>query len=167
MDVTTGRYRADEDVAVEVGELIARQEIVDALYRFAHGRDLRDRDLLISAFTPDAEFDFRPAAERCGLPGIPLMTGAEMIAGVVLDPRVPLDTTHTVNNCRISLAGARATLTALVEAQHLPAGDHSRHALLKNFYTAELLRKGRRWYLHRVRIENIWFTGDPRVIIGG
>jgi hypothetical protein len=148
-------------------ELIARLEIVDALHRFAYGRDLRDRELLTSAFTVDAEFDFRPAAERCGLSGIPLMTGPEMIAGIVLDPRVPLDTTHTVSNCRIELGDGRATLTALVEAQHLPAGDHSRHALLKNVYTVELVPSGRQWLIRRVWIDNVWFTGDPQVIVGG
>jgi hypothetical protein len=150
-----------------VGELLARQETVDALHRFALGRDLRDRALLISAFTPDAEFDFRPAAGRCGLEGIPLMTGAAMIADIVLDPAVPLDTTHAVSNCRVTLDGATASLTALVEAQHLPAGDHSRHALLKNLYTVGLVPDGSRWLMHRVRVDNIWFTGDPRVIVGG
>ncbi|MEV6601734.1 nuclear transport factor 2 family protein [Actinoplanes sp. NPDC051346] len=150
-----------------VAELIARQEIVDALHRFALGRDIRDREMLMSAFTPTAEFDFRPAAERCGLTGMPLMTGPEMIADIVLDPRVALDTTHSVSNCLVTLGGDGASLTALVEAQHLPTGNHSRHALLKNLYTVELLPQGRRWLMHRVRIENIWFTGDPRVIVGG
>ncbi|MDQ3403972.1 MAG: nuclear transport factor 2 family protein [Actinomycetota bacterium] len=146
-------------------ELADRQEVIDALLRFALGRDLRDRDLLLSAFTEDATFDFRPAAKKCGLE-IPLIEPREMIAAVVLDPNVPLDTTHTVSNARVTFDGDTASLTALVEAQHLPAADHSRHAMLKNIYAVDLVRDGRRWVIRQMTVDNIWFTGDPNVIIG-
>jgi hypothetical protein len=44
--------------------------------------------------------------------------------------------------------------------------DHSRHALLKNLYAVDLVRDGERWVMLRVHIDNVWFTGDPTVIIG-
>jgi SnoaL-like protein len=161
--VTTDHALRSTGVESVLREIADRHEIVDALHRFAFGRDLGDHDLFRSAFTPDAEFDFRPAATKCGLE-VPLMTGIDMIAGIVLDPR--LHTTHTVGNCRVELDVDTARLTALVEAQHLPADDHSRHALLKNVYAVELVRDGERWLMSKVHIDNIWFTGDPQVIVG-
>lgn len=61
-----------------------------------------------------------------------------------------IDTTHVVTNPRVSIDGDSATLTALVEAQHLSSDDHSRHALL----------------MRRVVVDCAWFTGDPQVIVG-
>ena len=40
--------------------------VADTLYRFAAGMDLRDRKLLLSAFTEDAISDFRPAGAKAG-----------------------------------------------------------------------------------------------------
>ena len=147
-------------------ELRDRREIIDALYRFGLGQDLRDRDLFASAFSADAQLDFRPAAEKCGLP-IPLMEGRDAIVDTILDPATRIDTTHVVTNCRVRVDGDAARLTAIVEAQHLPKDDHSRHALLKNLYAVDLVRDGARWVMRHVHIDNVWHTGDPRVIAGG
>ena len=52
-----------------------------------------------------------------------------------------LQTTHTATNVRVTdFTGTHARATALVEAQHLPAGDASRHLLLKNIYHLDLAR---------------------------
>ncbi|MFI9778618.1 nuclear transport factor 2 family protein [Streptomyces sp. NPDC051956] len=159
-------YALDATLTAQtVHELAHRQEIIDALYRFAIGRDLKDEDLFASAFTDDAEFDFRPVGERIGLE-FPLMHGRDKIAAIVLDPEVRLDTSHTVTNCRVRILEDTAQLTALVEAQHLPSADHSRHLLLKNVYDVDLVRERQRWLMSRVRIENLWYTGDPAVITG-
>jgi len=56
------------------------------------------------------------------------------------------------------------TLIALVEAQHLPRDDHSRHLLLKNVYEARLSRQGARWVIEHLRIDNVWTSGDPAVL---
>lgn len=149
-------------------------EIVDALYRFGLGQDLRRqagaRELFASAFAADAVLDFRPAATACGL-DIPLMTGRDVIVDTILDPRTRIDTTHVVTNPRVVVGvegdDDRAHLTAIVEAQHLPTDDHSRHALLKNLYDVTLVRAGERWVMLTLVIDNVWFTGDPRVIVGG
>ncbi|MFE3459898.1 nuclear transport factor 2 family protein [Nocardiopsis aegyptia] len=140
-------------------------EAVDALYRFGLGQDLRDRDLFASAFAPDAELDFRPAAARWGGEP-PLMRGRDAIVDTILDlfeDRV--ETTHTVADPRVAVDGGTARLTALVEAQHLLRG-HEVHALLKNRYDVGLVRDGDRWVMSRVRIDNVWFTGDPTAVFG-
>lgn len=139
-------------------------EIVDALYRFGAGQDLRDRGLFESAFAADAVLDFTGPARRLGAE-IVAFEGRQDIADAVFAAIAGLDTTHTVTNPRVtSYDGARATLSALVEAQHLPRKDHARHLLLKNLYTVVLSRWGPRWVIERLRIDNIWWNGDPAVL---
>ncbi|WP_220139916.1 nuclear transport factor 2 family protein [Nocardia huaxiensis] len=149
-----------------VRELRDRVEITDALYRFGLGQDLGDKDLFASAFAADAELDFQPAAVKWG--GVaPLMTGRDFIVDTILtgfEGRV--DTTHQVTNPRIVVDGDTARLTALVEAQHLLTAEHDTFALLKNLYDVELVRDGERWVMRRIRIENIWYQGDPVAIFG-
>ncbi|MDX6238954.1 MAG: hypothetical protein QOG10_3769 [Kribbellaceae bacterium] len=149
----------------QLAQLIDREEVIDALYRFGLGQDLRDRDLFASAFAADAVLDFRPAATKAGL-DIPLMEGRATIVDIILNPDTRIDTTHIVSNARVELDGDTARLTAIVEAQHLPKDDHSRYALLKNLYAVDAVREGSRWVMRHVRIDNVWYTGDPRVITG-
>jgi hypothetical protein len=147
-------------------ELRDRIEILDALYRFGLGQDLKDKDLFASAFAADAELDFRPASARWGARP-PVMYGREAIVTTILSLFAGrVDTTHQVTNARIAIDGDVARLTALVEAQHLLSADHSTYALLKNPYDVELVRDGERWVMRRVRIDNAWFTGDPNAIFG-
>lgn len=138
--------------------------IVDALYRFGAGQDLRDRALFESAFGDDAVVDFTGPAERLGVTITPF-AGRQAIADAIMTATGPLTTTHTVTNPRVTAYdGTRATLIALVEAQHLPRADHSRHLLLKNIYTMELSRRGAAWVIDRMRIDNAWMTGDATVL---
>ena len=108
-----------------VRELKDRTEIVDALYRFALGQDRKDAELFASAFTADAELDFRPAAASWGATPPP-MTGREEIVNTILALFAGrVDTTHQITNPRITIDGDTAQLTALVEAQHLLSADHA------------------------------------------
>ncbi|MDI2130370.1 nuclear transport factor 2 family protein [Yinghuangia seranimata] len=165
MHVTRPNALAATESDAVVRELRDRAEVLDALLRFGLGFDIQDRDLFQSAFAPGAEFDFRPAASAIGLE-VPVMVGLDVITAVHFNPDVRLDTTHTVTNARIRIDGDLAGLTALVEAQHLPHGDHSRHLLLKNRYAVAAVRDGDRWVMDRLYVENIWHTGDPKVLIG-
>jgi hypothetical protein len=141
-----------------------RAEIVDALYRFAAGQDLDDRALFESAFSADAALDFTQPAGRLGIT-LPIFRGRETITDTVFSAVGGLDTTHSVTNPRIvSFDGETAVLFALVEAQHLPIGDHSRHLLLKNIYAMKMSRHGRRWVIDEMNIENVWMDGDPTVL---
>lgn len=154
------------DANAVVQELRDRAEILDALYRFGLGQDLKDKALFASAFAADAELDFRPAAAKWG-GRPPVMFGRDTIVTTILTLFTGrVDTTHQVTNPRITVDGDTARLTALVEAQHLLTADHTAFALLKNLYDAELVRHGRRWVLRRLRIDNAWYTGDPTAIFG-
>jgi hypothetical protein len=138
--------------------------IVDALYRFGAGQDLRDRALFESAFSLDAVLDFTQPARLLGVDIAPF-AGRSAIAESVFTAIDGLDTTHTVTNPRVTaFDGAHAGLYALVEAQHLPREDLSRHLLLKHIYMLKLSRQGDAWAIDHMRIEMVWFTGDPAVL---
>jgi hypothetical protein len=140
-----------------------RHRIIDALHRFAAGQDLRDPALLASAFAPHAELDFVQPAKKLGVELL-IFKGRQHIVAAIGAALAQLDTTHTVSNPRVDIDGDKATLFALVEAQHLPRRDHSRNLLLKNFYWVSLERAGERWQITHMRIENVWHRGDPKVL---
>ncbi|ONI71010.1 hypothetical protein ALI144C_51590 [Actinosynnema sp. ALI-1.44] len=140
-------------------------EIVDVLYRFGRGQDMRDRELFASAFAGDATVDFQPAAAKWG--GVsPPMTGRDKIVDTILTVLSDVDTTHVVTNPRVEIEGDTAWLTAIVEAQHLRTGDHSTFALLKNFYDVELVKEESRWVARRITIDNAWYQGTPTAFFG-
>jgi hypothetical protein len=149
-----------------VAALADRVEVIDALYRFGAGQDLRDRALFESAFGEHATVDFTGPARRLGAT-IPVFAGRTAIADTILGAVAALDTTHTVTNPRVTLDGDHATLFALVEAQHLPRDDHGRNLLLKNVYRVALSRDGVRWVIDRMVIETVWLEGDPSVLFPG
>jgi hypothetical protein len=154
------------DANAVVQELRDRAEILDALYRFGLGQDLKDKALFASAFAADAELDFRPAAAKWGA-SPPVMSGRDTIVTTILAMFTGrVDTTHQVTNPRITIDGDAARLTALVEAQHLLIADPTTRALLKNPYDAGLVRDGDRWAIRRLRIDNAWYAGDPTAIFG-
>jgi hypothetical protein len=160
MYVTTHQALSAED------GLRDRTEVIDALYRFGLGQDLHDRELFASAFSADAELDFRPAAAKAGIES-DLMAGRDTIVDTIFGLFADrVDTTHVVTNPRVQVDGDTARLTAIVEAQHLLKADHTRHALLKNLFDTELVRDGARWTMRRIRIDNVWYTGEPKVIFG-
>ncbi|MFG3101638.1 nuclear transport factor 2 family protein [Streptomyces sp. NPDC048182] len=152
------------DPAATVAELRDRAEVLDALYRFGLGQDLKDPALFASAFAADAELDFAPAAAKWG-GRPPLMVGRDTIVTTILGLFTGrVDTTHQVTNARVALAGDTARLTALVEAQHLLTADRGTFALLKNPYDVDLVRAGHRWVIRRLRIDNAWYAGDPAAV---
>lgn len=137
--------------------------VIDTLHRFAAGIDLKDPVLLASAFTPHAVSDFRPAAAKAGFE-YPVLEGRDTIVAALSGALSQLDTTHSVSNARVTLDGNSARLDALVEAQHLPQSDASRHYLMKNRYDVELVREEGVWLIQRVTVDNVWRTGDPAVL---
>jgi SnoaL-like domain len=151
-------------LVAQVQELRDRHEVVDALLRFAAGQDHENRDLFLSAFAPDATLDFTQPAQRFGA-DVPVMPDRTTIAGI-LETLAPLDTTHTVTNPRVTLDGDRATLAALVEAQHVTKAEPYRHLLLKNTYEVDLSRGGDRWVIRRMVIRTVWHDGDASVLFG-
>lgn len=139
--------------------------VIEALYRFAAGIDLRDQVLLASALADDAISDFRPAAAKAGFE-YPVLEGRENIVSALSTSLIPFDTSHSVSNPRVSIDGDKAHLEAIVEAQHVPRNDPSRHYLMKNRYNVELVRRGEVWLIQRNTVDNVWRTGDPAVLAG-
>lgn len=137
--------------------------VVEALYRFAAGIDLRDKELLSSSLAENAVSDFRPAAAKAGF-DYPVLEGRELIVTALMTSLATLDTTHSVSNPRVTLHGDTARLDALVEAQHLPRKDGSRHYLMKNRYDVELARNGDVWIITRNTVDNVWRSGDLSVL---
>lgn len=153
------------DLSGAVQELLADREIVDAVYRFGAGQDLKDRELFLSAFAGDAVLDFTQPAGRFG-GDIPLMPDRATIAGI-LDVLAPIITSHTVTNPRVTRHGPEtAQLWALVEAQHVVEDEPERRLLLKNTYDVDLRRDGARWLITRLVIRCLWHDGDPTVLFG-
>ena len=139
--------------------------VIDTLYRFAAGIDLRDADLLASALTENAVSDFGPAAAKAGFE-YPVLHGRATIVGALSTSLSGLDTSHSVSNPRASIDGDTARLDALVEAQHLPRHDHSRHYMMKNRYDVKLVRQEGVWLIERVTVDNVWRSGDVAVLGG-
>jgi SnoaL-like domain len=146
-------------------ELNDRYEVIDALHRFTIGLDTKDRALLESAFTNNAIADFTPAATKVGME-FPVLTGRDVIVSALSQFLADYTTSHTVGNARAKIKGDAANLYALVEAQHVPLVDRSRHFLFKNQYISDLEREGDRWLIKHLHIENLWTDGDLKVITG-
>ena len=140
--------------------------IVDALYRFGAGQDTHDTALFASAFAHDAALDFTQPAGRLGRE-MPVLQGRDRIVQTIMPSIASLDTTHTVTNVRVAVQDERATAWALVEAQHLPKENHASWLLLKNIYSVALLKEDGVWRIVHLRIDNVWFQGDPAVLFPG
>ena len=137
--------------------------VIDALYRFAAGIDLRDKTLLSSALAENAISDFRPAAAKAGFE-YPVIEGRDIIVAALTASLANLDTTHSVTNPRVTIDGDTAWLDALVEAQHVSQDDHTRSYLMKNRYDVELARKDDGWVITRNTVDNVWRSGDMSVL---
>lgn len=140
-----------------------RIAVTDVLYQFAAGIDQCDQGLLASVFTDDAVSDFTKAAAKAGFE-YPAIQGRADIVAALSGSLGGIDTSHSVSNPRVTLNGETARLEALVEAQHLPRSDHSRHYLMKNRYEVDLVKQEGAWLIRRMSIDNIWLTGDPAVL---
>lgn len=148
-----------------VNETTDKLAVVETLYRFAAGIDLRDDDLLASALAEDAVSDFRPAAAKAGFE-YPVLEGRDSIVQALTGSLGHVDTTHSVSNPRVSVNGDQARLDVLVEAQHVLKSDPARHYLMKNRYDVELVRQGPIWLIQRVTVDNVWRTGELAALFG-
>src|SRR5690606_23232680 len=138
-----------------INETADKLAVMDTLYRFAAGIDQGDNNLLKSAFAENAISDFRPAGKKAGFE-YPVLEGRETIISALSGSLTNLDTTHSVSNQRVKINGNKATLDALVEAQHVPSNDPTRHYLMKNRYEIEMIRQDELWVIQHVVIDNIW-----------
>lgn len=140
-----------------------RLAVVEALYRFAAGIDRRDWNMLASSLSEDAVSDFGPASAKAGF-DYPVIEGRETVIAALSGSLSRLHTSHTVSNPLVTIDGDTARLDALVEAQHVPVNDPSRHYMMKNRYDVELARQGDVWVITRNTVDNIWRSGDVTVM---
>jgi hypothetical protein len=146
-----------------------RAEITDAIYRYAAGLDFGDAALLESALTEDAVVDLTSATTKLGL-DFPVLAPRDTVVGALVTAVGPLDTSHSITNVRIGIVGDTATARCYAQANHYlpgegPRPDRTRHALMMNRYTAEMVRDGERWRIRRLLIDCAWFDGDPSVLV--
>ncbi|MDQ7300994.1 nuclear transport factor 2 family protein [Stenotrophomonas sp. Sm0581] len=140
-------------------------DVVQTLYRFAAGIDLRDRALLSSAFAENAISDFRPAGAKAGFE-YPVLQGRETIVEALSSSLAALDTTHSYSNPRVVVDGDTARVDVPVEAQHVLRVDAARQYLMKNRYDLVLAPHDAGWEIEHVIGDNVWRTGDPGVLGG-
>lgn len=69
-----------------------------------------------------------------------------------------------MTNPRVTIDGDTARLDVLVEAQHVPRQDPTRHYLMKNRYDVELKRSDNVWVITKTTVDNVWRSGDPAVL---
>ena len=148
-----------------IAQAVERLQVVDAMYRFGAGVDHNDADLLATAFSEDAVVDFGPCGRAMGL-DFPVLTGGGTIVGFLCSNAERQTTSHVITNARAQIEGNSAVLRSLVNATHLPKGDHFRRCQMMNWYDVELVKGVDSWRMRRMVISNAWFTGDVQVLMG-
>lgn len=136
----------------------------DALLRFAAGMDDGDLAMLESAFAQDAVVDFGACGRAIGLDFEPLV-GAATITGFLVGTSRRQVTSHVVSNPRVQVSGNHARLRALVDATHIVRADRARRFRMMNWYDADLVQIDGHWQIGQMAIENIWFEGDPAILM--
>ncbi|KFY07734.1 hypothetical protein V492_06890 [Pseudogymnoascus sp. VKM F-4246] len=140
--------------------------VLQTLYNWAAGIDLKDAALLASTYAPNAVSDFGPAAAKAGLE-YPILEGRDAIVGALTGSLASFDTTHSVSNPRVTVTGdARAHVEAMVEAQHVMKSDESRFYMMKNRYDARFVKVDGVWLIEHIVVDNVWRSGDAAVLAG-
>ncbi len=139
--------------------------MMDVLYRFGAGADQGNADLLASAFYELAVVDFTPCGRKLGLE-FPVLTGKAAIVGFLDAAHQTQQTSHVITNGRAEQVGELGELQVLVEATHLLLAEPARRFRMMNWYSAHLERSGNDWTIRHLSIDNIWFKGDPQVLLG-
>ena len=153
----------------DLAGLLDHHGLVDAVLRYTGGLDRADADLMTSALTADATVDLTPATSKLGL-DFPVLSPRSTVVAALAGAVGPLDTSHSVTNARSDVRGDEATLTCYAAAQHFLPGTgpdprRTEHALMMNSYRAQLVRDGRSWRIRHLSIDNLWFDGDPQLLV--
>jgi SnoaL-like domain len=153
----------------DLAGLLDHHAVVDAVLRYTGALDRADAELMTSALTEDAVVDLTPATTRLGLE-FPVLAPRATVVGALVGAVGPLDTSHSVTNARSDVRGDEATLTCYAQAQHFLPGTgpdpaRTEHATMMNSYRAELVRDGSAWRIRHLSIDNLWFDGDPQILV--
>jgi hypothetical protein len=142
-----------------------RFEILDTFLRVQEGIDTCDAGMIRSAFTQSARFDFSGAARFAGVE-FPVLEGRDEIVEALIGSVGRLDTLHQVSNPRIALTDVGVSLTTVMEADHFPPGDHSRHFSIKSRHSSLLVNEDGAWLIASNEVHAVWIDGDAAVLSG-
>lgn len=156
-------------VAGETAHTDDRADIADALHRYAAGIDDGDAGVLASSLDPDAVVDLSRAAAQIGV-RFPTLVRRDLIVMTLMTVFGPLDTSHALTNLRVTVDGGTAVLRCYAQTHLYPPGDgprpdRTRRAVMMNRYTAELVRCDGHWRIRHLVVDNLWFEGDPAVLV--
>ncbi|OOF91940.1 hypothetical protein ASPCADRAFT_210834 [Aspergillus carbonarius ITEM 5010] len=152
-------------ITLQAPSLDAREAIVDALYRTVLSFDTGDVALFNSAFYPDATFTL----------GDNVMKGRQSIHDNSFVNIAKLDTTHFINNVRVSLVDGtenKATITASALAQHYRAGEGNKPDATRlmsgalYFVDVEKDEGDGLWKVRNWVMKLVWTEGDWAVLKG-
>ena len=149
---------------VEIAPSDAYLGVADTLLRFGAGVDRGDSSLLASVFTDDAVVDFRQCGAKLGL-DFPVLQGATAITAFLAGGARTQVTSHAVTNARVQVAGASGRSRSLVDATRLVRADPRRRFRMMNWYETEVVRSAAHWRIRSLVIDNLWFDGDPHILL--
>jgi len=148
----------------QVAPCDAHLGVADTLLRFGAGVDRCDPLLLASVFAEDAVVDFRPCARKLGL-DFPVLEGGEAITAFLGGGADTQMTSHVVSNTRVQVDGASGHSRSVVDATHLIRADPGRRFRMMNWYEVEAVRSEALWRIRSLVIDNVWFDGDPQILL--
>jgi hypothetical protein len=141
-------------------DLLDKQDITEAILRYATGIDMRDWELYRQAFTDEVEVDFSSWSGG----GLQRMSADQWVAGVRSTLAGFAGTQHTLTNFVITLRGDEATAVVYMSAQHyLPNDKGDSTLLIGGYYTHELVRTATDWKIRMARLTVTWTTGNRHV----
>ncbi|GKZ36586.1 hypothetical protein AbraIFM66950_007739 [Aspergillus brasiliensis] len=143
-----------------------REDIIDALYRAVLGFDTANTPLLDSALFPDSTLDINGH----------VMSGLPTIHKDCYDKVSKMDTTHFLNNIRVSMVDGdenKAKVTASVLVQHYGPGEGMKNDTSRflggSLYYCDVERAvsgDGLWKLRKWVVKPVWSEGDWGVMGG-
>lgn len=139
-----------------------REAIIDAFIRWVTSSDEGDRDLLISALTPDVVVDFT-SLQECGI-ALGVLQGRETVVDSLIRRPGRGETTHMLGNFRVQVDGDRAQAECLCRATHFTRKESSSSSGNADFtithrYRGDLARVAGGRSLARLKIDLYWTSG--------
>ena len=138
--------------------------IMDAMFRFGAGVDRNEREMLASALTENVSVDFSPCGVKMRLP-FGVVNGSNVLIDFLCGENKTQITSHVITNGRIVDNQSGPAIQVLVDATHISIDDSRRRCRMMNWYDVQALRRDGHFRITRMVIDNIWFEGDPGVLL--